>query len=229
MMNYIIVDDEPLAHRVIQSYAKELNMLKLKANCYDAIQAMEILNKHKIDLMFLDINMPKIKGLTFLKTLKNPPNVIITSAYEEYALEGYDLDVVDYLLKPFSLERFLKAINKVMEKSEQRPVIVAEEDPKSIFVKGDKRHHQILLADIQYLEAYGNYSKIHVIKQTILTLENLSHLTERLPENSFIRIHKSYTVSKSKIDYIEGNIVNLNGQMLPIGQTYKMNLKDILR
>jgi DNA-binding LytR/AlgR family response regulator len=232
MIRYIIIDDEPIAHKVIESFAKDLPHLALQTNCYNAMQAMEYLHSNKIDLLFLDINMPKMKGLDFLKLLKNPPAVIITSAYEEFALEGYELNVVDYLLKPFSFERFTKAIYKI---NSTKPTIetvikgVSKEDDESIFLKGDKKHIQVKLNEILYIESIGSYSKVITSLETIITHEKISNFGKSLDANHFIRVHKSFIVSKRHIKTIEGNRILISDKYIPIGQTYKLNLKSILK
>ena len=167
-VRYIIVDDEPIAHRVIEEYCKDLSFMQLKANCYDALQALSCLNKQKVDLIFLDINMPKLKGFDFLRTIEKPPQVIVTSAYQEYALEGFELSVCDYLLKPFSFERFLKAVNRAVDHlSGQREdsKVTRTLGDNRLFIKGEKKYHQVKLEDIIYigellddfLEAGSNY------------------------------------------------------------------------
>jgi len=229
-VNYIIVDDEPIAHRIIQKFCADVPGMNLQANCYDALEAMSVLNGKSVDLMFLDINMPKLKGLDFLKTINNPPIVIITSAYQEYALDGYELNVCDYLLKPFSFERFLKAVNKVLALISSPQVLRTSEMPHktSIFIKGDKRHHQVQLDNISYLEGYGNYTKVHLDDKMILTHEKLSYFENSLPQESFIRIHKSFIISISKIKSVEGNRVFLEKTELPIGQVYRNNLMKLV-
>ncbi|MEH6537997.1 MAG: response regulator [Psychroserpens sp.] len=149
MTHYLIIDDEPIAHRIIEKYCENLPHLEKKGNCYNAFEAMQFLNEHTIDLLFLDLNMPKLSGFDFLKTLSNPPKIIVTTAYKEFALEGYELNISDYLLKPFSFERFIKAINKTIDTNENKkstPIVSTKEtvpDASSFFLKGDKKHHQI--------------------------------------------------------------------------------------
>lgn len=235
-MNYLIIDDEPLAHRVIEKYGTELSWLQKAGNAYDAFEGFEQLNTTEIDLIFLDINMPKLKGLDFLRTLANPPTVIITSAYREYALEGYELNVCDYLLKPFSFERFLTAVNKAAALKNTEPTAVKKEimveqstsNIEKIFVKGDKKYHQIALVDILYLESYGSYVKINLADQMILTHERTAHF-DILPKSSFLRIHKSYIVSIQKIETVEGNRLKIGEKSLPIGNFYKKSVKALIK
>ncbi|MEM1122398.1 MAG: LytTR family DNA-binding domain-containing protein [Bacteroidota bacterium] len=237
-MNYLIIDDEPLAHKVIEKYTISLNWLTKVGNAYDAFKGFEQLNSQIVDLLFLDIHMPKLKGLDFLRTLANPPLVIITSAYREYALEGFELNVCDYLLKPFSLERFLVAVNKAASlknldnaQSAVAPPILEKAPSKieQIFIKGDKKYHQVALKDIQYLESYGSYVKVFLADQMILTHETTSHFEQILPKSAFLRIHKSYIVSISKIEIIEGNRLKIGEKRLPIGNFYKKAVKALIQ
>lgn len=212
-------------------------MVKKTGNAYDAFEGFEQLNTSEVDLIFLDINMPKLKGLDFLRTLANPPTIIITSAYREYALEGYELNVCDYLLKPFSFERFLTAVNKAAAIKNMEPIavkkeVIAEQNPSNIekiFIKGDKKYHQVALADILYLESYGSYVKIYLASQMILTHETTSHFENILPKSSFLRIHKSYIVSIQKIDTVEGNRLKIGEKSLPIGNFYKKAVKALIK
>lgn len=232
-IKYIIVDDEPIAHRVIEKYCKDLSYMHLKANCYDALQALNFLNQEKVDIIFLDINMPKLKGFDFLRTIDNPPQVIVTSAYQEYALEGFDLNVCDYLLKPFSFERFIKALNKAigsLSTSKEKLTVAAQNiENESIFIKGDKKYHQVKLDDILYIEACGNYSNIFLRNDRIITQEKISDFEKRLGTENFVRVHKSFIVSANKIKEIAGNHISLDIKKIPIGRVYKMNVDRLLK
>lgn len=236
-MNYLIVDDEPLAHRVIEKFAKELTWLLKVGNAYDAFEGFEILNTLAVDLIFLDINMAKLKGLDFLRTLANPPIIIITSAYREYALEGFELNVCDYLLKPFSFERFLAAVNKALSilkaESPSKSELIAKQTlpltTQNIFIKGDRKYHQIALSDICYLESYGSYVKIYLADQMIVTHETTSHFEKILPKSTFLRVHKSYIVSIPKIVTIEGNQLKIKDKLIPIGNFYKKEVKQLIK
>lgn len=225
MLKYIIIDDEPLAHEIIEEFCSLLPHLQLEKNCYNAMEAMQFLNDNTVDFMFLDINMPKLRGLDFLKTLTNPPKTIITTAYKEHALEGYELNVVDYLLKPFSFDRLVKAVNKVSENTSTNTVInttTSEANTTSrFFIKGDKKHHQIDLADLLYIEAYGNYTKLFLKDNMLISHEKISSFETLLPIDNFLRVHKSFIVAKDKIKYIEGNRIIIDTHKIPIGQTYK--------
>ena len=232
MLKYIIVDDEPLAHDIIEEFCSMLPHLHLEQNCYSAMEAMQYLNAQKVDFMFLDINMPKLKGLDFLKTLTNPPKTIVTTAYKEYALEGYELNVVDYLLKPFSFDRLVKAINKI---ADNQTTIVSNDSqraslpdhPSHFFVKGDKKHHQINISELLYIEAYGNYTKLYLTDEMLVSNEKISHYEIILKERNFLRVHKSFLVAIDKIKFIEGNRIIINSVQIPIGQTYKSQVSKL--
>ncbi|UAM98884.1 LytTR family DNA-binding domain-containing protein [Polaribacter litorisediminis] len=231
MLNFIIIDDEPLAHEIIEEFCSMIPHIALKHHCYNAMEAMEYLNKNTVDFMFLDINMPKLKGLDFLKTMSNPPKTIVTTAYKEYALEGFELNVVDYLLKPFSFDRLVKAINKVSEMDSSKTIIkeVANTNDKSrFFVKGDKKYHQITLTDLLFIEAYGNYTKLFLKEEMIISHEKISYYEEILEVSQFLRVHKSFIVSIDKIKLIEGNRIIIEDHKIPIGQTYKRNVSELL-
>ncbi|PCI35191.1 MAG: DNA-binding response regulator [Flavobacteriaceae bacterium] len=230
MIKYIIIDDEPLAHELIEQFCGILPHLQLEKNCYNALEAMQYLNENSVDFMFLDLNMPKLKGFDFLRTLSNPPKVIVTTAYKEYALEGFELNVVDYLLKPFSFERLIKAVNLAIEKPKVllKPTTEPTIKEQRFFIKGDKKHHQVLSSDILYIEAYGNYCKIYFKERMILSHEKISSLEISLDSNSFIRVHKSFIVSKDKINTISGNRIHILEHEIPIGQTYKTTVNELL-
>jgi len=222
----IIADDEPIARQILENYIQEIPYLEIVASCKNAFEVMAILQEKQIDLLFLDINMPKLSGLSLLKTMPQKPHVIITTAYPEYAVEGFELSVTDYLLKPFSLERFLQAVLKVQTKTTvqektQEPVFVKEEKAvTSIFVKSDKKLIKLPLNTINYIEAYGNYIKIYTDKM-LLTQQTLSSILEKLP-NNFVRIHKSFVVNFDKLKLIDGNqIVLTNESKLTIGKSYR--------
>jgi len=230
MIKYIIVDDEPLAHEIIEEFCNMLPHLKLEKHCYNAMEALQFLNSNTVDFMFLDINMPKLKGLDFLRTLTNPPKTIITTAYKEHALEGFELNVVDYLLKPFSFERLLKAVNKVVQtqqKATEIKEISTSESGHRFFIKGDKKYHQIASDDILYIEAYGNYTKLFFKDEMIVSHEKISVFEELLPQNAFLRVHKSFIVAIDKIKLIEGNRIHIETSKIPIGQTYKNNVNRL--
>jgi DNA-binding LytR/AlgR family response regulator len=235
MIHYLIIDDEPIAHRIIEKYCDNLPHLEKKGNCYNAFEAMQFLNSNTVDLLFLDINMPKLSGFDFLKTLSNPPKIIVTTAYEEFALEGYELNVSDYLLKPFSFERFIKAINKTIgfpEKELHADKVQSTEhksQDNSIFLKGDKKHYQIHFDDLLFIEAYGHYTKVYLKSDMIISHQKISNFDEILPKSKFLRTHKSFIVAKDKIKLIEGNRILINDHKIPIGQTYKGNVYNLFK
>ncbi|MFT4576681.1 MAG: DNA-binding LytR/AlgR family response regulator [Polaribacter sp.] len=231
MIKYLIIDDEYIAHDIIKGYCDLLPNMQLMKNCYDAIEAIEYLNNNTVDLIFLDLNMPKLKGFEFLKTLRFPPKVIVTTAYSEFALEGYELNVSDYLLKPFSFERFLKAINKtVSATSKTTTAIVHQKDTvsKSIFLRSNNKYIQVAIDTIQYIEAAGNYTKVITINETITIREKVSDVLELLNDIGFIQVHKSFAVSKKHIKSIEGNRIFISENIIPIGKTYKANIIQLL-
>lgn len=231
MLKYIIIDDEPLAHEIIEEFCSMLPHVQLEKNCYNAMEAMQFLNENTVDFMFLDINMPKLKGLDFLKTLTNPPKTIITTAYKEHALEGFDLNVVDYLLKPFSFNRLVKAINKLSSTETLKTnvkKVANDTESNRFFIKGDKKHHQIDIDRILYIEAYGNYSKIFLKDEMIVSHDKISSYEALLSNSNFLRVHKSFIVAIDKIKFIEGNRIIVEEHKIPIGQTYKANVNKLL-
>ncbi|TXK76437.1 LytTR family DNA-binding domain-containing protein [Mesonia sp. K4-1] len=229
MLKYIIIDDEPLAHDIIQELCSMLPHLQLVKNCYSAMEAMQYLNENQIDFMFLDINMPKLKGLDFLKTLSTPPKTIVTTAYKEHALEGFELNVVDYILKPFSFNRLVKAVNKVSDSLVANTITkeINSNTSTKFFVKGDKKHHQIDLKDLLYIEAYGNYTKLFLQEEMIISHEKISHYEIILNEDNFLRVHKSFIIAIDKIKFIEGNRILIGEHKIPIGQTYKSKVNKL--
>jgi DNA-binding LytR/AlgR family response regulator len=224
----IIADDEPIARQILENYIQEIPYLELVASCKNAFEVMEVLEEKIIDLLFLDINMPKLSGLSLLKTMQQKPKVIITTAYSEYAVEGFELSVTDYLLKPFSLERFLQAVLKCQreEKVTNEAVLVEKDETiKSIFVKSDKKIIKLNFDDINHVEAYGNYIKIFTNKM-VLAPQTLSDFLKKLP-NNFLRIHKSFVINFNKLKLIEGNQLVLQNELkLPIGKSYKRDVLD---
>jgi len=219
----IIADDEPIARQILENYIKEIPTLTLVASCKDAFEVMKVLQEQAVDLLFLDINMPKLSGLSLLKTLQNRPDVIITTAYPEYALEGFELSVTDYLLKPFSLERFLQAVLKVQQKTATQPKTVVnqhEDITQHIFVKSDKKLIKLTIDEINHIEAYGNYVKIFTDKM-LLVPQTLAGFLEKLPSN-FLRVHKSFVINFDKLKLIDGHqIVLTTNTKLPIGKAYR--------
>ncbi len=230
----IIVDDEPLAQSVLVNYISALPSLELVKTCNNAIEAIAFLHEHKVDLMFLDIKMPELSGLDMLKTLPNPPTVIITTAHSEYAMEGYEYSVVDYLLKPFSFERFLKAVNKVVQKEEKLTKTESYPGVKPethfVFLKVDKTLTKVDFSDILYIEGYGNFIKVYLEgNKMLLVSETMTSIEKRLPETLFIRTHKSYIVSIKNIAMIYLHDVKVGGKSIPVGNIYKMKVDEVLK
>lgn len=219
----IIIDDEPLAVQVIKNYLKEIQNLELIETFNNPIQAIATIEKGDIDLLFLDINIPKMNGLEFLRSLSNKPYTIITTAYREFAVESFDLDVIDYLVKPIPFGRFLKAINKItnrinLEKGKTVEVSIPEEP--FIFLKVDKKQMKIKLNDILYIESLKDYIKVITVLGDYLVHKSMTSISEELSNDNFIRIHRSFTISINKISYVEGNSVEIANRRIPIGRNY---------
>lgn len=227
--NCLIVEDEPLAVEVIQDYILQIPFLNIISICSDAIHAMEVLQREKIDLIFLDIHLPKIKGLDFLKTLKNPPKVIITSAYHEYALSSYDHNVLDYLLKPIEFSRFLTAVNKIKltEIAGTSYQNMLEDRPFHFFTVSKKKV-KLYLDEILYIESQKEYVQITTSIKSITTKLQLSEFEDILPTADFLRIHRSYIIAISKIDAYSVSEVEINNKKIPIGRSYKELVMKIL-
>ncbi|HLP73136.1 MAG TPA: LytTR family DNA-binding domain-containing protein [Bacteroidales bacterium] len=230
----LIIDDEPLAIKLIRSHLEKLDCFEVAGECRNALKALEFLREEKIDLMFLDINMPEITGLDFLKTLHDPPYVIITTAYREYAVEGYDLDIVDFLLKPISFERFLKAINRFCNRKNPASNGVAADhaaapERKYVYIQDGKNIFKLLYDDVSYFEGYGEYVKVITCNKTYVVRESLTDFEHKLPVESFLRIHKSYIVNLQKIKGFSTVHVMLKDNELPIGRIYRENAVKVLR
>ena len=218
----IIIEDEPLAQNILKKYIGEHPTLDLITICNDALEAQAILTSENVDLLFLDINLPKLSGINFIKTLTRPPLIIFTTAYPEFAVEGFELNAVDYLLKPFSFERFLKAVNKALEKLNVSTTQNSTENEMSfIFLKADKKIHRVELETIHYIEAIGDYMKVVTDSGQLIINETMKKLQEELPVRSFMRVHKSFIISRNRIKYIEGNYVQIEDKSIPIGATYR--------
>lgn len=225
-----IVDDEPLAIEVIESHLEEISRVEVAATFQNAVKAFEALQEQPVDLLFLDIQMPGLTGIKLLKTLKNPPNVIFTTAYREYALEGFELDVTDYLLKPISFERFLKAINKVFaqRKTASPPVVSEQKNHPPLFIQINKKRVKIEPEEILFIESQRDYVKIKTANKEILAHQTISYLEERLPDESFLRIHRSFIVRLDKIESWSSTEIELAETQLPIGRTYKSEVMRTL-
>ncbi|GAB4230495.1 MAG: LytTR family DNA-binding domain-containing protein [Ekhidna sp.] len=230
----LIVDDEPLAIEILQSYVKRVESLELVDTCTNAVKAFDILKTKKVDLLFLDIQMPKLTGIEFLKALNPLPSVIFTTAYREYAIESYELNVVDYLLKPIAFDRFLMAVNKVVKKDEDQAdkgIIkeVAAEDEPYLFLKADRKMVKVFLKDITYIESLKDYVRINTSQgKEIVSLQKISYLEKKLPSDCFIRIHKSFIVSLRNVTAFSATYVEVGETELPIGRSYKTAVMDRL-
>lgn len=226
MMKCIALDDEPLALEIIADFAAKAPFRMELTTFTNASRALVFLQQEPVDLIFLDIKMPDITGIQFIKSLKRPPMVIFTTAYEEYALDGYNLDVVDYLLKPIPFERFIKAVTKA---EEYRSIIAPRQpDTDYIFVKTEYRIIKINLEDILYIEALKDYIKIYTANQPILTLKSLKSFESRLPKDKFMRVHRSYLVAMNKINSVERNTVMIANQSIPISEGYRDKFYDVI-
>ena len=229
----LIVDDEPLARRVLEKFIASLPSLELVKQCSNALEAAAYLHTHTVDIMCLDIKMPELTGLDFLKTLTSPPQVILTTAYSEYALEGYEYSVVDYLLKPISFERFLKAINKISTQTNtpiQTSIVKnCSKEKDFIFLRADKIDHKVCFSKIQYIEGCGNFVKVFLEKQMLMVSETMAAMENNLPMDLFLRTHKSYIVSIPHIDQVEGNMIKIGETVIPIGNQYKMQVRQRLQ
>ncbi len=220
----IITDDEPMARKGLQGYIKKLDFLELVAVCEDAIQLGNTLKEQTVDLIFLDIEMPYLSGVEFLSGLNNPPKVIIVSAYEQYALKGYELDVVDYLLKPVSFERFLKAVNKVYEQF----TTTATPLPDSIFVKTTQKFEKVFFNDILFIEALDNYISIQTTENKLVTHSTLKDFVQKLPQQNFVQIHKSFVINIEKVSSLEGNLLEIKDYKLPVSRNFRKEVKELL-
>lgn len=220
----LIVDDEPLAIRLIEKHISQIDSLEVIATCNSALKAFEIINKQEIDLLFLDIKMPHITGIDFLKSLKNPPKTMFTTAFRDYALESYELETVDYLLKPVTFERFVKAIDKFYRHTTTvvTPVQTETVVTDYILVKSGSKHHKVNLTDIVYIESLKDYIKVHLENNTsIVSKYKLGEMELELSTYQFLRIHRSYIINTSKITAFSSNDIDVNSQEIPIGASYK--------
>jgi len=223
----IIVEDEPLATKILSDYISQVPFLELSGTFKDAILATEYLRGHSVDLIFLDIHLPKLKGMTFLKTLTDPPAVIITTAYHQYAVEGFDLNVTDYLLKPFEFERFLNAVNKVKSAEGEKQKAIENQEKDFIFLNVQKKKVKILFAEIVYIESQKEYIKIVTTKKEYISKMSTHEIETLLPNNLFKRVHRSFIVSLSKIQSYTAEEIEVNGVSIPIGRSYKDVIENL--
>ena len=233
MIRCLAIDDEILALDLLEDNISKVPFLELAGKCTSAAEAIEILGKGKIDLIFLDIRMPDISGIEMLKSLSQKPLVIFTTAYEKYALQGYELDVVDYLLKPFPFERFLKAVNKARDyfafkdKEIQTGELLSAEN--FIFVRADYKLVRIDLKDINYIEGLKDYIKIYAGDKPVVTLMGMNEIMEKLPSRNFLRVHRSFIVNLLKIEYIQRNMIIIGNKEIPVSDHYKVNFYKIIQ
>jgi len=229
MLNAIAIDDEPVALEIIKMHAASIAFIDLKKTFTNAFEAAAWLQKEKIDLIFLDIKMPDISGIDFLHSLQNPPLVIFTTAYSEHAVQGFELNAIDYLLKPFSLQRFLKACNKAWEQYNLRTHTISPPERASIFIKSGYEQIQVFLSDILYAESNANYVQFVLHNQKIISRLTMNEAESVLPARDFIRIHRSYMVAKKKITKIDKNTVWVGQSALPVGASYTGEIEKLLR
>ena len=219
MINCLIIDDEPLSRDVLRSFVNDHPDMQLAGEAKDALEAMSFLAKQSVDLLLLDINMPKLSGINFYKSLNQKPLVVFTTAYPEFAVEGFELNAVDYLMKPIAFERFFQAIEKVKEKMGQGDL--SNFAPDHIMLKADKKMYRTEFDDILFCEALGDYVKVHLKSKVLIVTTTMKKLLSELPGSQFIRTHKSFIINKSKFEYIEGNQIKIGAQMISIGQSYR--------
>jgi DNA-binding LytR/AlgR family response regulator len=227
--NCLIVDDEPIAIRVIKNHLAEFKNLNLVGECSNAIEAIELLSRVKVDLIFLDIQMPQITGVEFLKTLNQAPKVIFTTAYRDYAIDAFELDVVDYLLKPISLIRFSKAVNRFYQRMSEHAAAPApqlnEGNTGSIFLKADKKFHKVMLNDILYIESFGDYLLVHCANSKLTIKERISQMEEQLPKDRFLRVHRGFIVSADRITALQPGLIEVGKNKIPVGRSYKNEIE----
>ena len=220
----MIIDDEPLSRDVLRKYIGELPDLTLVAECHDAFEATAFLNTNQVDLLFLDINMPGLSGISFARSLTLSPLIIFTTAYPEYAVEGFELNALDYLVKPYSFERFFKAVNRAKERLLK---LNSEGDTtRKIILKADKKIYSISFSEIKYIEGQGDYLKIHLVDKVLVVHQTLKSIMESLPEEEFMRIHKSYLVNLNHIEFIEGNQVKVGENQIPVSPPNREELLE---
>src|SRR6187200_2346784 len=222
---YVIVDDEPLARKLVSSHASKIEGLEFYGECSNAIEASNLLRTKKIDLIFLDIQMPEIDGLKFISTMKNPPGVIITTAHRDFGPEAFELDVIDYLLKPIRFERLLKSVNKFFDKqaNSASKIVSSHDEEIFIYVRAERKMHKISIGEILFIESLDEYVKIHLKNKLMITRENISVLEQKLPTGQFVRIHRSFLVSIKSITAIASDGVEIAGKILPFGRAFKQS------
>ncbi len=223
----LIIDDEPIARNLLSDYIKHCPQLELSGICKNAYEATEMLSETSIDLIFLDINMPQISGIQFYKSLSNPPYVIFTTAYSEYAVEGFELDAIDYLLKPFPLERFIKAVNKAVEIIQQKQHV--SRSKSFLLFRADRKVYRIAVDEVSRIQAIGDYVKIFFSGKFILVHEPLKTVLAKFPDATFVQVHKSHAVALPKIEMVDGNTIKVSGDSVPVGQSFKQSFFSRLK
>jgi DNA-binding LytR/AlgR family response regulator len=224
----IIVDDEPIARKILQEFVEQVPFLEAVGQFENALKAEVFIQSNKVDLMLLDIEMPKVSGINYLKRPGPKPMVILTTAFPEYALEGYELDIIDYLLKPVAFHRFFKAVQKAKEFADLRDLTIPAATPSWIFVRSEKRIEKVELKDILYIESLGNYVNIYTESKKIIAYLTLKGLESQLPAGEFIKIHHSFLIAAARIDAIEGNMVKLKDKTLPISRNCREALMQLV-
>ena len=221
----LIVDDEPIARKIIADYLADLGEMEIVGQLKNAIETSDFLQHNEVDILFLDINMPKLSGVQLLKNLKNPPLVIFTTAYSEYAVEAFELEAFDYLVKPIAFERFLKAVNNAKKRLQERTL--GQEPPKLFTIKEGKRIYKVDFAAIFLVQAYGDYVRLYTTEKTYITKEKFTVIKKELPPN-FLQVHRSYIINLEHLDFLEGNQVQVNGQKITVSNSYRGTLLDRL-
>lgn len=221
----IIVDDEPVAREILERHLSKINSIEVLGLCKNAIEAFNIISTEQVDLIFLDINMPEISGLSFAKSINKDIKIIFTTAYREYAVDGFDLQAVDYLLKPISFERLLQGIDKYLNENQQSPITVnkeiKQEKSESIFVRSERKMIRINFPEILYIESLADYIKIHLTDKTVVTRETISSIEAQLPQSDFLRVHRSFIVSIKAIDSFTNELIEIGKKQIPISRSYK--------
>lgn len=221
MISCVVIEDEPKALDVIEHYVKKIDFLDLKASVREPLKAIEFINTKKIDLLFLDINLPEINGLQFFSTLEYKPFVIFTTAYPQHAVESYEMNAIDYLLKPFSFERFLKSVTKARNIITNSSATISQQEPSIIYIKSGAQTHRVNLGEILFLEKEGNYLTFFLKEKKIVIRENMSDVFDIVPKNDFIRVHKSYVISIKHLETIEAHQVTVGKVKIPLGPSYR--------
>lgn len=228
IINCILVDDEPMAREILESHLQKIDSLNLVASCKNAMEAFNEINSQPVDLIFLDINMPEISGLSFAKSINKNIQIIFTTAYREYAIDGFDLQAVDYLLKPISFERFLQSVTKYLDANSSvettESVELIQEKNDFIFVRSDQKMVKINFDEIQYIESLSDYIKIHTLDKLHVTRETITNIEAKLPSDSFLRIHRSYIISIDKIESFTNEFIEVSKKAIPISRSYKKSV-----